>query len=101
MIFDDSFFGGVDSKIINKEKAKARDLRKTQWWHNKLAQETCYYCGRHTEKKELTMDHVVPLARGGKSSKGNIVASCKTCNTKKRTMLPLEWQEYMESLDKK
>lgn len=99
MNFEDNFFGGIDSSVINKEKSKAREMRKTQWWQNKIAQGICYYCGQKVERKELTMDHVVPLARGGRSSKGNIVASCKTCNTKKRTMLPLEWQDYMESLD--
>jgi 5-methylcytosine-specific restriction endonuclease McrA len=98
MNLDDNFYGGVDDRIINREKSKARDLRKTQWWQNKIAQEICYYCGRKTARKELTMDHIVPLARGGKSSKGNVVACCKICNTKKKTMLPLEWQEYMESL---
>ena len=98
MNFDDSFFGEVDLKLINKEKAKAREMRKTQWWQNKIAQEICYYCARQTAKKQLTMDHIVPLARGGRSTKGNIVACCKTCNTRKKTMLPLEWQEYMDSL---
>lgn len=98
MNFDDAFGGGVDFKGINREKSKAREMRKTQWWYNKIAAEICYYCGQKTDRKQLTMDHIVPLARGGKSSKGNIVACCKSCNTKKRSMLPLEWQEYMDSL---
>lgn len=29
------------------------------------------------------MDHLIPIARGGKSSKTNCVPSCKDCNTKK------------------
>jgi hypothetical protein len=36
---------------------------------------------------ELTMDHVVPLARGGKSTKGNVVPACKPCNNKKKQLL--------------
>ena len=31
---------------------------------------------------ELTMDHIVPLARKGKSTKGNVVPSCRLCNAK-------------------
>lgn len=46
------------------------------------------------------MDHIVPLARGGKSTKGNVVPACKDCNTKKKRFLPLEWVEYMDRLAK-
>ena len=44
------------------------------------------------------MDHVVPLMRGGVSDKGNVVPCCKDCNTRKRDLLPLEWEEYLERL---
>jgi 5-methylcytosine-specific restriction endonuclease McrA len=44
------------------------------------------------------MDHIVPIVRGGKSSKSNVVPCCKACNTKKKYLLPSEWQEYMASL---
>ena len=93
-------FDGVDEAEIRREKSKARDLRKSRWWANKLAQGICYYCGRRFSPKELTMDHVVPLARGGKSTKGNLVTCCKECNNNKKSMLPIEWEEYMENLAK-
>ncbi len=44
------------------------------------------------------MDHVVPLARGGKSKKGNVVTACKECNTKKQSLLPMEWDAYIASI---
>lgn len=93
----DFYFDGADPAQIKKERAKAKDMRKTSWWQQKLSL-GCYYCGKKAPVKELTMDHIVPLARGGKSSKGNIVACCKECNNKKKSMLPLEWEEYMERL---
>jgi 5-methylcytosine-specific restriction enzyme A len=40
------------------------------------------------------MDHVVPLARGGLSSKNNLVPCCKECNNDKKSRLTLEWQGY-------
>ena len=46
------------------------------------------------------MDHVVPLIRGGKSTKGNIVPCCKSCNSAKKYMLPIEWAEYLDKLAK-
>jgi 5-methylcytosine-specific restriction protein A len=50
------------------------------------------------EPKELTMDHVVPLVRGGRSTRGNCVAACKECNNRKKHMLPVEWQAYLDQL---
>jgi 5-methylcytosine-specific restriction endonuclease McrA len=94
-------FDGVDEKFLRRERAKARDLRKTRWWQQKIAQEICYYCLQKVARTELTMDHIVPLVRGGRSTKDNLVTSCKSCNTKKRTMLPMEWEEYMDSLKTK
>jgi 5-methylcytosine-specific restriction endonuclease McrA len=44
------------------------------------------------------MDHVVPIVRGGRSTKGNVVPCCKTCNSQKQSRLPTEWQEYLEHL---
>ena len=93
-------FDGVDEAEITREKEKARKLRKSRWWQQKLAIGLCYYCGRIVSPKDLTMDHIVPLARGGRSTKDNLVPCCKECNTKKRTLLPIEWEEYMESLNK-
>ena len=86
----------VDDEYIRGEKAKARKLRKTQWWKNKLGHGVCYYCKRRFPAKELTMDHVVPLVRGGKSTKSNLVPCCKECNSQKKYLLPLEWEEYLK-----
>jgi 5-methylcytosine-specific restriction endonuclease McrA len=44
----------------------------------------------------LTMDHVVPLIRGGRSIKNNLVPACKECNNKKKYLLPMEWEEYLK-----
>ena len=80
---------------IKRERQKARDLRNSQWWKRKRAKGVCYYCGRSFPPRELTMDHIVPIARGGKSTKGNIVAACKECNTQKKQLLPMEWDAYL------
>ena len=85
---------------VRREKEKARQLRRTHWWSNKIQKGTCYYCKREVGREQLTMDHVVPLSRGGKSKKGNIVPACKECNNKKKYLVPLEWEEYLKSLEK-
>ena len=91
-------FDGVDEAELRREKEKARKLRKSRWWQQKLSSGVCYYCNKNFKPKELTMDHIVPLARGGRSTKDNLVACCKECNTKKKTLLPMEWEEYMEKI---
>jgi 5-methylcytosine-specific restriction endonuclease McrA len=79
-----------DDKHVSKEKRKAREMRKTEWWRQQLQKGICHYCGGKFPPEELTMDHVVPLARGGKSTKGNIVACCKECNNDKKYLTPAE-----------
>ena len=85
----------LDGSDFKKERYKARTLRESQWWKRRLAKGVCHYCGHRTAPKELTMDHIVPLSRGGKSIKGNVVAACKDCNNKKKQLLPMEWDEYL------
>lgn len=48
----------------------------------------CQYCG--TKGKKMTVDHVIPSSRGGKSSFNNCVASCKPCNNLKNDRTPRE-----------
>ena len=90
----------VTEEELRREKEKARSLRRTHWWNRKIQGGLCYYCHRKVGREQLTMEHVVPLSRGGKSKKGNIVPACKECNNKKRSLLPIEWEEYLKSLAK-
>ena len=81
---------------IKRERSKARELRASQWWKRRLAKGVCHYCGAKTPPKELTMDHIVPIARGGRTTKGNVVTCCKACNNQKKQLLPMEWQQYLQ-----
>jgi 5-methylcytosine-specific restriction endonuclease McrA len=82
----------VSEEEIRRERRKARELRASQWWKRKRAAGVCHHCGASFPPKELTMDHLVPLIRGGKSSKGNVVPSCKQCNSERKHRLPFEEQ---------
>jgi 5-methylcytosine-specific restriction enzyme A len=87
----------LDEADIKRERHKARQLRESQWWKRCLAKGLCHYCKSPTPPKELTMDHIVPVSRGGRSTKGNVVPACKECNNKKKQLLPMEWDEYLKS----
>lgn len=41
---------------------------------------TCRYCGRSAPEVQLTIDHVVATALGGKDEPGNLVTACTECN---------------------
>ena len=48
----------------------------------------CAYCG--TRKERLSIDHIIPKSRGGKTTFENCVAACRTCNLKKGGRTPRE-----------
>jgi len=79
-----------DDKHIVRERAKAKALRKSQWWLDQLNAGICHYCGQKLPREELTMDHIVPVSRGGTSTKGNVVPCCKQCNSDKKYLTPVE-----------
>ncbi len=51
---------------------------------------TCQYCSRTLERKDLNLDHVIPRDRGGPTTWENIVCSCIPCNTRKANRTPAE-----------
>ena len=50
----------------------------------------CQYCGKRFPTSELSLDHVIPRSRGGRTSWENIVCSCTECNAHKGGRLPRE-----------
>lgn len=85
-----NFYAPRPQAEIKKEREKARKLKNSSWWKQKLQAGICYYCEKHVDVSELTMDHKVPIARGGSSSRENIVPSCKACNTDKGSKTTIE-----------
>ena len=51
---------------------------------------TCAYCGKLCTSRDATVDHVLPVSRGGRSSWGNTVTSCFRCNQRKADRTPHE-----------
>ena len=51
---------------------------------------TCQYCQTRFRASDLTLDHVIPKSRGGKTDWDNIVSACEKCNNKKADKLPNE-----------
>lgn len=93
------YFQSASPEHQKREKAKARELRLSQWWKNQLGKGICYHCEERFHPSELTMDHLVPIAKGGLSSKNNLVPSCKPCNTEKgyKTRAEMAFEEISKT----
>ncbi|MCB9896483.1 MAG: HNH endonuclease [Planctomycetes bacterium] len=50
----------------------------------------CQYCGRRVEAREVSIDHVVPRSRGGRTDWDNCVLACLGCNHRKANRMPQE-----------
>ena len=51
---------------------------------------TCQYCGVMPPRKDLTIDHVLPRSRGGKTTWENVATACTKCNGRKGSRTPTE-----------
>lgn len=71
----------------HRSDKKVRFSRHNVFWRDKFH---CQYCFRHQPLNRLTIDHVLPQSRGGKTSWENVVSACAPCNTKKGNKLPHE-----------
>ena len=50
----------------------------------------CQFCRKKLPSNEITMDHVIPVSKSGKTNWQNVVIACVACNTKKSDKLPSE-----------
>jgi 5-methylcytosine-specific restriction protein A len=88
------------------EKLKARveksqRLRTTQCWSKseqlttllKNQKGKCGYCGK--QMSSPTVDHKIPVSRGGTDALDNLIAACKPCNSRKRDKTDQEYREFL------
>ena len=76
--------------LIHFDRLPPHDVRFTRKNVYMRDRSRCQYCGRHFTTRELNLDHVVPLSRGGRSTWDNVVCCCLECNARKGNMLPVE-----------
>lgn len=84
--------GGERERHIRREKQRSREMKKSTYWRTKVQKEAqCFYCAVTLTPDEATLDHIVPLSQGGKTTKGNVAVCCHTCNARKHSRTPVEW----------
>jgi 5-methylcytosine-specific restriction endonuclease McrA len=77
-------------QLVRFDRLPTREVRFTR--RNILYRDKnrCQYCGKVFQQRELNLDHIVPISRGGTSCWENVVCACIACNTKKGDRLPAE-----------
>ncbi len=94
MTTNENFYHLGDDDTVQRhikiERERAKKLRKSPWWKTQIQKGLCHFCQQLVGADNLTMDHLVPLARGGKSTRGNIVPACQACNQSKKLSTPVE-----------
>lgn len=58
----------------------------------------CAYCGQHRNHKYMSIDHIIPLSKGGTNDVGNLQCVCKKCNGLKEDMLPQEFTMFIRGM---
>jgi 5-methylcytosine-specific restriction endonuclease McrA len=70
----------------NQRRAKGVTyVRKEDW--EEVLNKYCHKCVMCGEKEKLTIDHILPISKGGKHKKENLMPLCKSCNCKKKDRL--------------
>jgi len=78
---------------IRPERVRARKAKSARTYPSKWLRDiwreqhgNCFYCKLRMEY--MTIDHKVPLSRGGKTERRNVVGACEPCNTAKGSLMP-------------
>jgi 5-methylcytosine-specific restriction endonuclease McrA len=60
----------------------------------------CAYCGELMTPRQKTLDHVMPVSRGGVHGVQNVVIACRRCNVRKGARTPEEWRATIDAARK-
>jgi len=57
---------------------------------------SCHYCSKkELSGLDLNIDHYIPISKGGTNELNNLVVSCHSCNSKKKSKMPEEFKELI------
>jgi 5-methylcytosine-specific restriction endonuclease McrA len=76
----------------NRRRASLKNAEKRFISSNelkKLLRQPCFYCN---SSERITIDHIVPLSRGGRHSIGNLISACHKCNSVKSARFIMEFR---------
>ena len=88
---------GKNNRLKTRERTRRRRFRLQEVpvffisnkEFKKLYTSNCFYC---KSQNEITIDHIIPISRGGTHGIGNLVSCCKSCNSSKNNKTIMEWK---------
>ena len=92
---------GSAYQAANPEKSRIREQRRrarkadngvylvTDRDYRRILESPCVACG---STQDIQVDHIIPIARGGRHAVGNLQALCGSCNASKWAYLPIVWR---------
>jgi len=90
-------------KFISKEKIRGMEIPNYSLvdWRDAMLQfhGSCAFCGKpegRARKDKLDRDHLIPLSKGGKTERNNIIPACRRCNRGRGNK---DWQSWYEAQD--
>ena len=91
------------NKFVSKEKCRTGDIPELSledWKQCMLHfRGSCAYCGApegRSAASKLDRDHLVPISKGGKTTRSNIIPACKKCNRGRGNRDWKDWYEKQE-----
>ncbi len=78
----------VVDRSRRRTTTKMGDLTKEEWLEIQNRSPICPACGKFVGCENLSLDHIIPISKGGKHTKDNVQALCLQCNLKKSAKLP-------------
>lgn len=90
------WLGRKITELQQEEKRRKRRKKKVGAYKHGVYRETvysrdgykCVYCG---SLNNLSLDHLMPVSRGGEDIPSNLVTCCRGCNSSKNAKTPEEW----------
>jgi hypothetical protein len=94
--YSNLFYKACLTQLFSTERAERWGVRcdpiSAYLFDRLMAAESCQYCGRRfTGFKQMTVDHVIPISRGGGHTVGNIAIVCYDCNHDKGGLTKVEF----------
>lgn len=83
------FIKTSEKKYAKNEFEALRPFMKIRY-----SQKNCHYCNTKLQRRLKTIDHKIPLTRGGTNDEENLVMSCLPCNLKKSWMTESEFRTH-------
>jgi 5-methylcytosine-specific restriction endonuclease McrA len=75
-----------------QETAQPGDLSRSKQKVLRAQATHCFYCAKELTARNRTIDHVIPLSRGGRHDTSNVVVACRSCNISKQDAMLSEWR---------